>query len=206
MWQIAVLVFSCLVLQTGGIEFYRPPQHMPSPRLTPHFSSTPLLTPGINIRNKTGYIPVPKGTNSKKSIGDVARMPGTNWCGKGFRADGFASLGSYSSTDRCCRQHDLGCPESINPGETKYGLQNTKFYAVMHCTCDERFRSCLGMSRTRAADIVGNMFFNVIQIPCFIFTRKQVCTKRTWWGRCTEKSQQKTAIWRQSIPYSRVHK
>ena len=28
------------------------------------------------------------------------RMPGTNWCGKGWRTDSFNKLGGYSSADR----------------------------------------------------------------------------------------------------------
>ena len=45
---------------------------------------------------------------------------------------------------------------------------------MMHCSCDERFRSCLKMSRTQAADIVGNLFFNIFDIPCFVFSKEVV--------------------------------
>ena len=115
-----------------------------------------------------------KGTNKERSWKDAVRMPGTNWCGKGWRADQARSMGGYSGADRCCRQHDLGCPISIEPGMTEYGLTNVRFHTVMHCDCDERFSSCLKMARTVAADIVGNLFFNVAYIPCFVFTKKQV--------------------------------
>ena len=116
----------------------------------------------------------PKGTNKERGWINAARMPGTNWCGKGSRADQARSMGGYSGADRCCRQHDLGCPISIEPGMTEYGLTNVRFHAVMHCDCDERFSSCLKMARTPVADLVGNLFFNVIHIPCFVFTKKQV--------------------------------
>ena len=115
-----------------------------------------------------------KGTNKERSWKDAVRMPGTNWCGKGWRADQARSMGGYSGADRCCRQHDLGCPISIEPGMTKYGLTNVRFHTVMHCDCDERFSSCLKMARTRAADIVGNLFFNVAHIPCFVFSKQKV--------------------------------
>ena len=75
---------------------------------------------------------------------------------------------------RCCRHHDLGCPLSIEPGATEYGLTNERIHTVMHCSCDERFRSCLKMARTQAADIVGNLFFNIIDIPCFVFSKQRV--------------------------------
>ncbi|XP_023320578.1 uncharacterized protein LOC111695465 isoform X3 [Eurytemora carolleeae] len=90
--------------------------------------------------------PLPKGTNENKSFLDTVRMPGTQWCGKGWRTDSFSKLGGYSAADRCCRQHDLGCQISIQAGQTKYGLTNYRFHTVMHCTCDDRFRSCLKMT------------------------------------------------------------
>ena len=117
---------------------------------------------------------VAKGTNKERGWKDAVRMPGTNWCGKGWRADSARSMGGYSGADRCCRQHDLGCPISLEPGKTEYGLTNVRFHTVMHCDCDERFSSCLKMARTRAADIVGNLFFNVAHIPCFVFSKQKV--------------------------------
>ena len=84
------------------------------------------------------------------------------------------SMGGYAGADRCCRQHDLGCSISIEPGTTQYGLTNQRIHTVMHCSCDERFRSCLKMARTQAADIVGNLFFNIADIPCFVFSKEVV--------------------------------
>ena len=107
-------------------------------------------------------------------------MPGTAWCGKGRRVDSAKSMGGYSGADRCCRHHDLGCPISIEPGQTKYGLTNVRIHTVMHCSCDERFRSCLKMARTMAADIVGNLFFNTINIPCFTFSKQKVIFYRNF--------------------------
>ena len=83
-------------------------------------------------------------------------------------------MGGYSGADRCCRQHDLGCPISLEPGKTEYGLTNVRFHTVMHCDCDERFSSCLKMARTESANIVGNLFFNVAHIPCFVFSNTEV--------------------------------
>ena len=117
---------------------------------------------------------VAKGVNKERGWKDAVRMPGTNWCGKGWRADQARSMGGYSGADRCCRQHDLGCPISIEPGQTEYGLTNVRFHTVMHCDCDERFSSCLKMARTQAANIVGNLFFNVAHIPCFVFSNTEV--------------------------------
>ena len=87
------------------------------------------------------------------------------------------SMGGYAGADRCCRQHDLGCSINIEPGVTQYGLTNPRIHTVMHCSCDERFRSCLKMARTQAADIVGNLFFNIADIPCFVFSKEVVRIK-----------------------------
>ena len=147
-------------------------------------------------------------------------MPGTQWCGKGWRVDNAISMGGYAGADRCCRHHDLACPISIEPGKTMYGLTNVRIHTVMHCSCDERFRSCLKMAGTQAADIVGNLFFNTINIPCFVFDKEkvhkywiinvqkmtesfQVCSLRNWWGSCIEEEEKITAVWRKPLPYSR---
>ena len=119
-----------------------------------------------------------KGANlEKNNLHDAIRMPGTDWCGKGWRVDHALSMGGYAGADRCCRHHDLGCPLSIEPGATEYGLTNTRIHTVMHCSCDERFRSCLKMAHTQAADIVGNLFFNIAHIPCFVFSKQVVSPK-----------------------------
>ncbi len=151
-------------------------------------------------------------------------MPGTNFCGSGYSAEKFSSLGAFGAADKCCRQHDLGCPAYITPLTAKYGLYNWRMYTVMHCSCDarygteytrilaymhtqvvthclRRFRSCLKMASSRTADMVGRMFFNMVQIPCFTFEEADVCTLWTWWGRCKKKERQTTAVLRTAVPY-----
>jgi len=142
------------------------------------------------------------GANEEKVFPkDLVRMPGTKWCGPGWRTDKAMKFGGYAASDRCCRHHDLVCPLSINPGETMYGLLNDKFHAVMHCSCDDRFRSCLKMVNNQAADIVGNLFFNIGKTPCFVFRVEEVCHSRNWWGQCLQKSVEPVAIWRKAVPY-----
>lgn len=144
---------------------------------------------------------IPQGTNEEKSFLDSVRMPGTAWCGKGWRTDSYTKLGGYSSADRCCRQHDLGCDDSIQPGQTKYGLTNMRFHTVMHCKCDDRFRSCLKMTSSASGDTVGNMFFNVAHIPCFISKKTEVCVARNWWRSCLETRVIEKAVWRSPMQY-----
>merc|ERR1712198_503008 len=73
-----------------------------------------------------------KGTNIEPGIKDSIRMPGTQWCGKGWRVDAAVSMGGYAGADRCCRHHDLACPISIESGKTKYGLTNGR--SIQSCT------------------------------------------------------------------------
>ena len=44
----------------------------------------------------------------------------------------------------------------------------------MHCSCDDRFRSCLKMVDSQASAIVGNFFFNVGNTRCFVFKMEEV--------------------------------
>ena len=94
---------------------------------------------------------------------------------------------------RCCRHHDLGCPLSIPPGETRYSLYNSRYHTVMHCRCDyrqhgektnsskliffSRFHSCLKSAQTQIADITGNVFFNIGNTHCFEFEQNEVKQK-----------------------------
>jgi len=142
------------------------------------------------------------GTNLEKvPVKDLVRMPGTKWCGIGWRTDTVQQFGGYAGTDRCCRHHDLACPIQIEPGETKHGLWNHRYHTVMHCSCDDRFRSCLKMVDSQASAIVGNFFFNVGNTRCFVFKMEEVCEKRNWWGVCLKMGQRAKAVWRQPVAY-----
>ena len=57
------------------------------------------------------------------------------------------------------------------------------------------------MSGSRSADRVGQMFFNVIQIPCFFWKPKDECSLRSWWGGCLEYQQVLRAEWRYARAY-----
>merc|ERR1711936_309442 len=205
-----VLIFLCLAL-SGASSINIKPRKLAREEVKSKEDDPPItsILANNNIENNDSRPEppepikhIPKGTNIEKGPQDAIRMPGTAWCGKGWRADSAKSMGGYAGADRCCRHHDLGCPISIEPGQTKYGLTNVRIHTVMHCSCDERFRSCLKMARTQAADIVGNLFFNVADIPCFVFSRNKVCTTRNWWGRCTTQHERHTAVWREPVTYT----
>jgi len=143
-----------------------------------------------------------ESSSTKFNLKEGAIFPGTNWCGAGTLANEYDSLGSYGGADKCCRQHDLGCPAFIRSGHTKYGLYNYKMWTLNHCTCDERFRSCLKMVNSARADMVGRFFFNIIRIPCFVFSKTEKCTQYTWWGKCIKKEKKRRAVLRQPMSYA----
>ena len=55
----------------------------------------------------------------------------------------FIIISSYLSihpikqfcTTRCCREHDMGCDVSIQPGQTKFGLTNVRYKLLNNVWC-----------------------------------------------------------------------
>ncbi|XP_065570999.1 group 3 secretory phospholipase A2-like isoform X4 [Artemia franciscana] len=137
----------------------------------------------------------------RRAIGDLFRIPHTVWCGKGNKAKKRSDIGALSGADRCCRHHDTGCPFSIQSFSEKYGLFNRRIYTMMHCSCDDRFRSCLKQVNTGASNLVGNLFFNIIQTKCFLLKPEKVCIKQSWWGKCLKYQVKKRAVVRDSRLY-----
>ena len=111
--------------------------------------------------------------------------PGTKWCGRGSVSTHFDDLGDNIATDKCCREHDH-CPFTIEGFTTNYGLFNYRFHTLSHCNCDESFRACLRQARNSVANMVGELYFNVVGTKCFTLKRKRECSQRSWWGKCTD--------------------
>ncbi|KAM5200374.1 group 3 secretory phospholipase A2 isoform 3-T3 [Hipposideros larvatus] len=110
-------------------------------------------------------------------------MPGTLWCGVGDSARNSSELGVFQGLDLCCREHDL-CPQSISPFQYNYGIRNYRFHTISHCDCDARFQQCLQNQRDSISNIVGVVFFNVLEIPCFVLEEQEACVSWYWWGGC----------------------
>ncbi|CAG5087322.1 Similar to Pla2g3: Group 3 secretory phospholipase A2 (Mus musculus) [Cotesia congregata] len=141
------------------------------------------------------------GRRKRRNRRELFLMPGTQWCGRGNRATKYTNLGGFGKADACCRRHDTACPFYIPAFETRYGLFNWGISTLMHCTCDERFRTCLKMARTSAANFIGRIFFNVVQTKCFILKPQKVCEKSSWWGKCEKYQYRKQAHLRNNISY-----
>ncbi|XP_033609397.1 uncharacterized protein LOC111869639 isoform X2 [Cryptotermes secundus] len=136
----------------------------------------------------------------KRGIGDMFIAPGTKWCGHKRLANDYVDLGGLSNLDRCCRRHDM-CPHSISGFSTKYHLFNYRPFSVSHCHCDRRFRTCLKMAGTGPANLIGKLFFNIVQTKCFVLKPQRSCVKRSWWGKCLKQKYRKQAHLRDNIPY-----
>ncbi|KAK3909488.1 Phospholipase A2 isozymes PA3A/PA3B/PA5 [Frankliniella fusca] len=92
-------------------------------------------------------------------------LPGTKWCGTGDIAANYFDLGTEKDIDRCCRTHDL-CPVKVRAFQSRYGLSNMSFYTKSHCICDDMLLTCLKASRRPTANIMGNIYFNLLRVPC----------------------------------------
>uniref|UniRef100_T1KPN2 Phospholipase A2 n=2 Tax=Tetranychus urticae TaxID=32264 RepID=T1KPN2_TETUR len=92
-------------------------------------------------------------------------MPGTKWCGLGDQAKHYNDLGEYADVDRCCRDHDH-CPTRMRSMRVAYGLMNFSLYTISHCRCDEAFYKCLKKTKSSLSDLIGNIYFNVMQTAC----------------------------------------
>ncbi|XP_043470952.1 uncharacterized protein LOC122504114 isoform X1 [Leptopilina heterotoma] len=134
--------------------------------------------------------------NHIRSRRDLFLIPGTKWCGKGYSATKYTSLGGFGTADSCCRKHDLSCPFWIPAFESRYGLYNWGVSTMMHCACDERFRTCLKMAQSSSANVVGKIFFNVIRLKCFILKKrkKKFCKKWAAKGKCLEYDKYKAVL------------
>lgn len=153
-----------------------------------------------NILENQSQIP-DNSIRPKREVLELLRVPGTKWCGKGFSATKYSQLGRYTRTDRCCRVHDLKCPFWIGGMERKYGVYNWRVNTLMHCRCDERFRACLKLADTPVSNMVGKLFFNVVQTKCFRLKPVKVCMQRSWWGKCLRRGYMKQAFLRDNLRY-----
>lgn len=95
---------------------------------------------------------------------------GTKWCGTGDIASDYHDLGTEPNVDRCCRAHDL-CPVKVRAYSQRYNLTNNSLYTKSHCKCDDTLYNCLKSSDSPTAHIMGNVYFNLVQVPCVIDQR-----------------------------------
>uniref|UniRef100_A0A8C4ULZ6 phospholipase A2 n=4 Tax=Neoaves TaxID=3078114 RepID=A0A8C4ULZ6_FALTI len=126
--------------------------------------------------------------------------PGTLWCGAGSNADAYEQLGEHRDTDRCCRDHDH-CQHVIHPFTARYGYRNLRWHTISHCDCDRRLKECLRQVNDTASRVVGQAFFNVIQVPCFEFAYKEECVEPYLYVWCRAYNTVAIAVPREPVLY-----
>ncbi|XP_026725629.1 uncharacterized protein LOC113492354 isoform X3 [Trichoplusia ni] len=148
-------------------------------------------------KNKVGETSLAR---SRRSFRENFIVPGTKWCGAGHVAAKYGELGLDAAEDRCCRSHDH-CRLNIGMFKRRFGYFNYRPYTISHCRCDRRFRACLKLADTSVSNMVGKLFFNVVQTKCFILKPVKMCTQRSWWGKCLRRGYTKQAFLRDNLPY-----
>ncbi|XP_051891579.1 uncharacterized protein proca1 [Pristis pectinata] len=124
--------------------------------------------------------------------------PGTLWCGSGNNAESYDHLGEFSETDKCCREHDH-CAHVIYPLAYSYGHRNFRLHTMSHCDCDAELKQCLRRVNDTTSRIVGQAFFNVLEVPCFDLAYKEQCVERYWYGWCKRYDRVLVAVPRESV-------
>ncbi|XP_045489677.1 uncharacterized protein LOC111000927 isoform X3 [Pieris rapae] len=82
--------------------------------------------------------------------------------------------------------------------ELKYMMENKNKYSEPSLA---RFRACLKLADTSVSNMVGKLFFNVVQTKCFVLKPIKACKQRSWWGKCLRKGYMRQAFLRDNLPY-----
>ncbi|RMC10725.1 hypothetical protein DUI87_12436 [Hirundo rustica rustica] len=106
----------------------------------------------------------------------------------------------HRDTDRCCRDHDH-CQHVIHPFTARYGYRNLRWHTISHCDCDHRLKECLRRVNDTASRVVGQAFFNVIQVPCFEFTYREECVEPYLYVWCKTYNTVAVAVPREPVLY-----
>ena len=88
----------------------------------------------------------------------------------GNNAENDNELGEYGDVDSCCRTHDK-CDRTVKAFAKKYEYRNWRPFTVSDCECDSKFHKCLKdvKEHKKASEIVGKLFFNILEMPCLRF-------------------------------------
>ena len=124
-------------------------------------------------------------------------MKGTLWCGAGNIATNKNQLGIFQGPDYCCRQHDH-CPFKLEGFESKFGLSNWRPWVSVHCDCEEQFQNCLRLEGSEKSRLVGQLYFSYFNSRCFTLKPGQICSEKTWWGRCIKHTESLIGKWHTS--------
>uniref|UniRef100_A0A8C5RGZ3 Phospholipase A2-like central domain-containing protein n=1 Tax=Laticauda laticaudata TaxID=8630 RepID=A0A8C5RGZ3_LATLA len=108
--------------------------------------------------------------------------------------------GEHQETDRCCREHDH-CQHLIHPFTYKYGHRNLRWHTISHCDCDRRLKDCLSAVNSTASRVVGQAFFNIIQVPCFELVFQEACVESYLYVWCRNYSRTAVAVLKDPVMF-----
>ncbi|KAK9504205.1 hypothetical protein O3M35_010590 [Rhynocoris fuscipes] len=129
----------------------------------------------MDLMNACAHLPNPnfKQPNLARQSNPLV-LEGTYWCGAGDIALNYFDLGPDTKVDRCCRTHDL-CPKKVRSGTTDYSVKNpSPIVTWSHCDCDTRFYNCLKETKNSIADVMGKIYFNILQPNCLVGDGKEL--------------------------------
>ncbi|XP_009945630.1 PREDICTED: protein PROCA1-like, partial [Leptosomus discolor] len=81
------------------------------------------------------------------------------------------------------------------------GYRNLRWHTISHCDCDRRLKECLRQVNDTASRVVGQAFFNVIQVPCFEFAYKEECVEPYLYVWCRAYNTVAVAVPREPVLY-----
>ncbi|XP_009998705.1 PREDICTED: group 3 secretory phospholipase A2-like, partial [Chaetura pelagica] len=111
----------------------------------------------------------------------INRYPGTLWCGAGSNADAYEQLGKGSSAAAPCPP----IPSFLTPSHPHLS----------------QLKECLQRVNDTASRVVGQAFFNVIQVPCFEFAYKEECVEPYLYVWCRAYNTVAIAVPREPVLY-----
>eukprot|EP00794_Sanderia_malayensis_P020109 gene20109-22080_t len=74
----------------------------------------------------------------------------------------------FERLNRCCIDHEE-CNKFIPAKQERYNYKNEREYTIYDCKCDDSFAECLKYADSYTADAVGDLYFNVLKMPCINF-------------------------------------
>ncbi|KAM7343692.1 phospholipase A2-like [Cochliomyia hominivorax] len=85
--------------------------------------------------------------------------PGTKWCGPGNTSSSYDDLGTQRETDMCCRDHDH-CSVILEAKSTLHGLNNTDWFPILQCSCEQKFINCLQAVNNMISNTLGHIYYS----------------------------------------------
>ncbi|XP_020280232.1 uncharacterized protein LOC109852972 isoform X2 [Pseudomyrmex gracilis] len=129
------------------------------------------LIDSLQVETTSTYPTNTLSRGTRIAASSITLFSGTKWCGTGDIAENYHDLGDLPHIDRCCRTHDL-CPIKIRAQQTRYNLTNYSLYTKSHCTCDSALYQCLKAANHPTANLMGQIYFNFVKVPCIEDTEK----------------------------------